>query len=172
MKTTSADEKSPAPTGKGLIAWLLCAFLALFLGTWLLSAWLVRHAMSGGPRLTSYQKDFVLAVSDFPSMVRAALVEVQTIIGDRPVALLMDRRGVETRNWSRHFPEPGDPGFLLFSGVDPGAGHATARLLRISDGKELARWDPDWPAIYERISDKKLAPKGSEIGRASYRERV
>ena len=79
-----------------------------------------------------------------------------------PLPLLMDRKATEQPEWMRHFPEPEDTGYLLFSGVDAATKRADVQLIKISDGTVVARWQPDWSAIMGQITTNKYTPLGSQ----------
>lgn len=145
--------------------WLAAAFLAVLIFSVIGTAWAVRHVLiAGGHRLTGAQSRMIIAVAEFPGQVRAAVYEFGSIFMGDPLPLLIDRKVTEQHNWVRRFPAPEDTGYLLFSGVDPAAKHSVVQLIRISDGMRVARWDPDWGAIYEKITEKNMAPKGDSLG--------
>jgi len=102
----------------GLVVWIVLAMLAVAIVTAIVSAWAARHALANGRHLSAGQREFVLAVSDFPGMVRDALNEIGGFIG-RPTMLMVERAKVEKPWWVRRFPAPEDPGYLLLSGLDP-----------------------------------------------------
>jgi hypothetical protein len=102
-----------------------------------------------------------MAIAEFPPTVRATVYELESLISTDPVSLLMPRKSAEQSHWVRRFPAPEDTGYLLLSGIDPKVKHSTVRLIRISDGVVVARWNPDWPAIFEMMTDNKDAPIGS-----------
>lgn len=142
--------------------WLVSMFLLVLVVAIMLTAWAVRHIMQdSNVRLSENQARMVMAVAEFPGLVKDAFNEVRSEFGGDPTALLMDRKTIEKPSWTRHFPEQADTGYLLFSGVDPAAKHNIVQLIRISDGAELARWNPDLAAINEKITATKLARKGN-----------
>lgn len=142
--------------------WLAAALLTVLIVTVIGTAWAVRHVfIRGGPRFSEAQSRIVIAVAEFPPNVYTAITEVWSRLTGDPLFLLIDRKTTEQPYWVRRFPAPEDKGYLLFSGVDPVAKHSVVQLIRISDGTTLARWNPDWTAIYERITSKKFYPAGS-----------
>ncbi|MDO8206380.1 MAG: arylsulfotransferase family protein [Gallionella sp.] len=144
--------------------WLTAAVSAVLIVAVISTAWAVRHVIiKGGVRLSENQARMVIAVAEFPGLVFSAVKEVRDRFGDDPSPLLMDRKTTEQPYWVRSFPSPKDTGYLLFSGVDPVAKHSIVQLIRISDGAQVARWDPDWVAIFETITEKKLESKGSPL---------
>ena len=145
----------------GFWAWLFCAVLALVLAVLLTTAWAVRHALSGGQRLTENQARLVLTVAEFPALARNAVFELRSALGSDPSALLLDRSATERPYWVRQFPAPEDDGYLLFSGVDRQAKQSVVQLIRVADAALIAQWKPDWPAIDQQTSAKKFVPKGS-----------
>jgi hypothetical protein len=62
---------------------------------------------------------------------------------------------VEKPYWVRRFPAPEDPGYVLFSGPDATNRGNVVKLIRVSDGKALAQWIPDWKEISGRITNKR-----------------
>ena len=143
--------------------WLGSTVLVVLIVVVISVAWLTRHAVMAGPRLTEAQSQIILEVAAFPAKVRAAGLEVSQSIDDDPVALLMDKQATEQPSWVRRFPAPEDKGYLLFSGVDATAKQSVVKLLRIADGVEMARWQPDLSVINDQITDKKWVPKGSWV---------
>jgi len=143
------------------VAWVAFVLVALVVFTAMVTAWAVRHAVANGKYLSPAQRQFVLAVAGFPGELRAAVWQLADVLERSPRALFFDRRAAEKPHWVRSFPSKADPGYLLLSGLDPTVHHSTVRLIRISDGAEVAKWDPDWTAIYARITDKRFAPRGS-----------
>ena len=138
-------------------ATLLFVQIVIVLGT----AWAVRHAIGDGPLLTNTQKRIMVTLAEFPMLVRNAVREVQSRFNNDPLPLLIDRKTIEKPYWVRRFPAPEDTGYLLFSGVDPVAKHSIVKLIRISDGVNIARWDPDWGAIFKQSTAKKYGTVGS-----------
>ncbi len=137
--------------------WLLSTFLLVLILVAITTAWLVRHALMSGPRLTEEQSHMVLSVAEFPLKVKLAM----QVLFSGQSTILMDSKEVEKPSWVRHFPELEDKGYLLFSGVDFKAKQPVVTLTRIADGAEIARWQPDLLLINNQITDKKWAPKGS-----------
>ncbi len=143
----------------GLVVWVLCALLAVFVLTAIAAAWSVRHAIATGHHFSAEQREFVLAVADFPSLARDAVSELSGILA-RTSSLVKDREKTEKPYWVRRFPALEDPGFLLFSGPDRSDRGNVVKLIRISDAKVLAQWNPDWKVIFQRMTDKKFKKKG------------
>ena len=139
--------------------WVAAALAVVWTVTVIVTAWLVGQAMKGTPALSSSQADLVLAVADFPGLARRAVREVAgRFLGD-PTTLLVARAVAEQPQWSRTFPAAGDPGYLLFSGVDPASRHSAVQLIRIADGAVMARWNPDWRALHAQATEKKWGPR-------------
>ncbi len=162
MKTdTSTALAQPYRAFKwGFGLWLVAAFVVLFLSTVLITASLVRYAMTVPHRhLTEGEAQMVITVAAFPGLVVAALQDLS--ISGFSSALLLDRKATERPNWVRRFPAPEDTGYLLFSGIDPVAKKSLVQLIRIADGHVVAQWSPDWKAIYDKTSDKKWESKGN-----------
>lgn len=141
--------------------WLAVTIFTVLLLTIIATAWTVRHAMLKGPNLSEGQTKVVLTIASFPGLARKALIQLPQIFFSDPVPLLINRKDVEKPYWIRRFPAPEDTGYLLLSGVDPLVKHSIVKLIRIADGKEIARWDPDWKIILARSTNKKYAPIGS-----------
>ena len=123
--------------------------------------WSVRHAMLNGSRLSSQQRSAVLALAQSPKVLRDT---VYSFFFHQPVQLLINRTKAEKPSWVHHFPAPEDPGYLLFSGLDPIVKHGVISLIRISDGKEIARWDPHWSEILKHVSSNKWRENSTENG--------
>lgn len=117
------------------------------------TAWSVAHALTARDlRFSDSKAEFILAIAGFPGLVRDAYREVLWMYSDDPHRLLIDRNSVDKSNVIRRFPAPEDSGYLLLSGVDPKLKRSTVKLIRISDDALVARWLPDWPAIFDRIT--------------------
>lgn len=158
--TTTHSQDSPTPAWSFWL-WLTAAFSAVLIIAVIGTAWAVRHAVLGGSLLSGTQSRIVMALAEFPVLTRTAVRQLRLSFTDDPILLLMDRKTVEQPHWVRRFPAPEDPGYLLFSGVDPAAKRSVVKLIRISDGVPVAQWEPDWKAIYEKITVKKFAPRAS-----------
>ena len=125
------------------------------------TAWIVRNASIGSSLLSDGQSKFALTISGYPDLVLRAIVEVRSRISGDPINFLLDRKLTEKPGWVRHFPAPKDTGYLLFSGVSSEAKRSVVQLIRIADGVVVARWGPNWPAIYQYMPSKKYIPKDS-----------
>lgn len=163
INSTTAPSKNTQAFGWKFWLWLTTMFLLVLIVAVIVSAWAVRHIFLGGSRLSDNQTRMVMAIAEFPVLVRAATYEVMSNLGGDPIPLLMDRKTIERPSWVRRFPAPEDTGYLLFSGLDTTAKHSIVQLIRIADGAVVARWDPDWAAILEMTTDKKFAPKGTTL---------
>jgi hypothetical protein len=136
----------------GFRLWIAAVVVLSFALTVIATAWATRHAILGGRWLNQDQAETIIFVASLPSAVRDAALEIGNAVADEPGRLLFERRSVERTSWQRRFPAPDDPGYLLFSGVDPQARRSIVALVRIADGRELVRWSPDWNRIVSRIS--------------------
>ncbi len=150
----------PRPRAEVLVfrAWLVLLALLLLLFVVLATAAIVRHAMMKGARLDARQAELVVAVAEFPGGIRATAMELVGALTGTSYALIFDRATVEMPSWQRSFPAPADPGFLLLSGIDPESRQSSVRLLRIADGKVIARWAPDWRAVLAQSTRSPFAP--------------
>lgn len=141
--------------------WLAAAASTVLIVAVLGTAWAVRHTLLGGTLLSDSQSRFVMALAEFPVLIRSAVGQLRQNLTDNPIRLLVDRKEVEQPHWVRRFPAPEDPGYLLFSGVDPAAKRAVVQLIRIADSVPVARWEPDWKKLYEEITANEFAPNAS-----------
>lgn len=121
------------------------------------SAWAVRRAMlsttEADPVMTDDVKARIMAVAAFPSTARDT---VRVLLGGLNNPFLSPRSEKDKPSWSRRFPAPGDPGYILFSGLYRGESSPGVKLIRIADGKVLASWMPDWQSVYSRLTNKKF----------------
>jgi len=163
-KSNSISRQSQASKAKGwgFWLWLVSLFLLVLIVAVLVTAWSVRHVSKGGVRFSEAQSHILIAIADFPMLVHTAVQEVRSMLKGEPLPLLMDRKATEQPDWVRHFPEPEDTGYLLFSGVDAATKRADVQLIKISDGTVVARWQPDWSAIMGQITTNKYTPLGSQ----------
>jgi Arylsulfotransferase (ASST) len=164
---TESKQAEPISTGERNSSilfrlWVLAVFTALLIFSIICAAWAVRHVtMEGGKRFSDAQTEFVLALSNLPHTVFYALSAVRDLSFGDPPRLLISRESVEKPHWVRLFPAAEDSGYLLFAGVDQTFKFSTVKLIRLSDGVVLARWNPDWPAIYQGITAKRFFAIGS-----------
>lgn len=158
-------ESRPEPDASSSILfrlWVLALFLAVLIFSVVSAAWAVRHVTwDGGKRFSETQTEFVLAMSNLPHTVFYALSAVRDMALGDPPRLLIPRESVEKPHWVRQFPAAEDSGYLLFAGVDKTLKYSNVRLIRLSDGAIMATWNPDWPAIYGKITEKKFFTVGN-----------
>jgi hypothetical protein len=147
---------APAKSSWAFRAWLGACFLLVLLAAVAVTAWVVRNAALG-TRFSERQTLLILTLADFPSLARQAVSQVLGI-GSNP--LLIELRTKEHSHWVDRFPSPEDDGYLLLPTLDAALKQAVVKLIRISDGREMARWVPDWKSIDAKISEKTFAPKG------------
>lgn len=129
-----------------------CLLILLLLLVSLSTATVVRHVMIGGQRFSDTQKDFILNFSQFPNLTWRTLNEFYRAA--EPVLHIIKVSDSEKAAWNELFPQPLDPGFLLFSGLNAEAKSWDIKLIRISDNKTMALWTPDWRSIGERTTLK------------------
>jgi hypothetical protein len=130
-------------------------------------AWGVRHSLNYGDRLTESQQRALLWLADFPSttikIASAAYHQSRVPLVD----WLVEKRSFKPTEFFEKWPAPNDDGYLLFSGFSDETDSAVVELIRISDGKLLMRWAPDWKEIAGRTTKKKFAwNDGSQESRA------
>ena len=128
--------------------WLIAALTVVLIVATLSTAWLFRKAQEENLSLSGIS--FSQLVIDFPRFFDKAVQELRSNISGDPLSQLIDRKLNEKPNWIRSFPAPADTGYLLLSGIDPEAKRSVVQLIRISDGKRLALWQPDWSAILDK----------------------
>ncbi|CAN4273221.1 Arylsulfotransferase-like [Methylophilaceae bacterium] len=144
--------------------WLCMAFLVVIFITLISTAWAVRHILiAPQSRFNENQSKTILSIASFPEKVNAAVIQIEQFISGDPLPHLVSRKDAETLSWVRRFPAPEDKGYLLFSGVDTKAKQNIVKLIRIADGEEIGRWEPDFLYINNHTSEKKWQPKGSSL---------
>ncbi|HKO87182.1 MAG TPA: arylsulfotransferase family protein [Burkholderiales bacterium] len=162
----SVDQQNTGESRRGFWISVVAAVSLVLLAVVLLTAALVREAMKeDGSRLSKTQTRMVMLVARFPALVKGVVSEVT---GTAPNPFLKRKTGAEKPHWVRKFPAPEDDGYLLLSAVDPQVKHFTVQLIRIADGDVLAKWTPDWNAIYSKLSAKKWEPKGQSSRAVPY----
>jgi Arylsulfotransferase (ASST) len=128
----------------GLILWFIAVlFLAVF-GTAGVTAVVVNHAIEHGETLSPSTRAAILGALNF---IRASRSAVQQLRGQSDIEF--SKSADDQIRWKRIFPAPEDSGYLLFSGVDRNSHRFEIKLLKLSDGKEMARWTPRWNEIYQ-----------------------
>jgi hypothetical protein len=106
-------------------------------------------------------------MGDLPELVRSAVAEAMSVGSNVPLPQLLRRSLVEQSDWTRSFPYAGDHGYLLFSGVTPQERASVIKLIRVRDGKVMAKWIPDWRAILaHRETGSRLAVASINVARA------
>ena len=158
MKKTGHPAIDKPANRYGKVVWFIGFTTLVVICTALSTAALVRHSLLGGTRLTSNQNEWIERFAYLPSIGYRALRQL-THSGES--LLTLNKAIVEKPYWIRRFPAPEDPGYILLSGLDSGQGAANVRLLRVSDGEQMAIWNPDWSRIQRQSSERKWAPKGS-----------
>lgn len=141
--------------------WLSSMMLMVLIVAVLGTASIVGQVYSDVGDFTEAKSGMVVALAEFPALVRTAAQEVRSGFEGEPLPLLMDRKANERPYWVRKFPVSADTGYLLFSGVDAAVKQADVQLIRISDGVVVAQWKPDWHTIMEQTTAKKFARVGS-----------
>lgn len=163
-KENATDEQSHTikAYGWGFWLWLFSVALFVLFVAFFAGAWAVRHITSSDhhPRFSDRQAELVLFVADFPTLMKTTFQELWAQRKEDVVPQLLSRKATEQPGWVRHFPEPEDSGYLLFSGIDSSFQKTVIKLIRISDGVTVASWLPDGSGINEMISGKN-APKGN-----------
>lgn len=139
---------------KEKIIWILSGVTLFVISIIITSMWLYGQACCGGTHLNSFQKKIILNIGQLPGNTKAAVVQLKRDFSDEPDALLRLKSDVVTTNWSEIFPSKIDKGFLLLSGVDANSKSSYVKLQRISDGKIVAQWLPDWASILKLTTSK------------------
>ena len=143
----------------GFWVWLFSVFILFVLCSNLITAGIVRHALLDGNSLTKQQREFALNFSAIPSNIRYAL---RLVLGYEDSTLLLKKESTEKASWTRSFPSPQDNGYLLLSGAIQPNAESGVQLIRISDGKILAEWRPNWEEISAKTPDgKNFRKKGN-----------
>ena len=144
--------------------WLSMFFLLVIIMSVITTASVVRHILiAPQSRFTEKQSETILFMASFPEKVKSVFVELEQLITGDPLLQLLSRKETESPSWVRRFPAPEDKGYLLFSGVDAKAKQNIVKLIRIADGEEIVRWEPDFLYINNHTSEKKWQPKGSSF---------
>lgn len=128
---------------KKMPVWLTMFILILVFVLTVLFGWSVKHALNGDVRLGK-TGGVVLAIADFPSLVKSTFIEVGR--GDKS-PLLVNNRFPQIDGFKKNGKvQQGaivDDGYLLLSAYDSGKRQSTVKLLRISDQQVLHEWVPD-----------------------------
>jgi hypothetical protein len=95
--------------------------------------------------------------SNFPHEVNQFYRELRYWISGDPARLIKEKKVREDDRAIRSFPNKDDSGYLLFSGLDSKEKKSLIKLIRISDGMEVIKWNPDWDLILKKSTQKKFA---------------
>jgi hypothetical protein len=128
----------------GLIIWFTAVLFLTVLGTASVTAVVVNHAIEHGETLSPRTRAAILGALNFIRASRSALMQLRGLSG-----IEFSKSAEDQIRWKRLFPAPEDSGYLLFSGVDRKSHQFEIKLLKLSDGKEMARWTPRWNEIYQ-----------------------
>ena len=140
---------------KGFVCWLVGVFALILIGVVITTAWAVQHALRNGPHLSKAGANAVLAVAEFPGQVKLAMLEVAAFIVNEPRVLLIDGSARDFIRAEPALPVESDSGYLLLSHVSPIHKQSVVSLIRISDGKEIETWVPDFDLIATSLSKTK-----------------
>lgn len=140
--------------------WILSSIFTLVILNVLITASLVRHALLNGSWLSKSQAAVVIAVAEFPSLVKKSILTLFYEYADQKSPLIVAKKDLDQGYSIISFPSREDKGYLLFSGVSKRYNQSVVQLIRIADGNLIAEWVPDWNYIYSRQSEKKHGPKG------------
>lgn len=122
--------------------WAVGMLLLGALGFATVLAWAVRqHLLATHSRIGSlgYVVEFIAALPALPRDVYAEL------FGRSP--LLVPDRFPDQPNGLTYFGDRKDKGYLLLSIYDRTAGQSVVKLIRLEDGREIHRWQPDLAEI-------------------------
>jgi len=135
---------------KKMPVWVFLFIMIFVLAGCVMFGWLVKHALHGDMRLGQTGR-VVLAIADFPSLVKNTFAEIGR--GDKS-PLLADNRFPEIDGFKKNGQvqqgAANDDGYLLLSAYDHSKGQSTVKLLRISDAAILHEWAPDIHQLKER----------------------
>ncbi len=155
MKPPVAEKAKGSPIG--LWIFVICSLLLVASVLTVGVAWAVRHVFMQGQGsdlvMTAGQKAAVMKIAEFPATVRDT---IEYLRGREKNPLLFPRSEKEKASWVRRFPAPEDSGYLLYSGLYRNETAASVKLIRIADGKILTSWEPDWKAIFSRLTKKRF----------------
>jgi hypothetical protein len=143
----------------GFWIWVWCSLILTFGVAVVGTAWAVRHTLESGRRLSDSQQESILKIAHFPVDVVDVYQNLLSKLSIDPTPQLIMRNSTEQPYWIKRFPMEADPGYLLLSGVSHETKSSNIRLIRISDGKSMATWSPNWDHILNRITEKRHAPK-------------
>lgn len=146
--------------GIGRILWWLAVVVTVALLVGMTTAWAMRNVMLGGSLNRTPVASVLYELGGWPSQVRQAFATLFPR-DDDVSPLLQPLAEIRTEGWVDRFPQPADPGYLLLSQLDAGTGWPSVRLLRIADGREMIRWDPDWRAVFREVLDHPWGPAGN-----------
>jgi len=132
--------------------WITSIIVLVLILAIIVTAWAVRDAVNKSTRFTEAQANFVLGIANFPGQTKLAILELINLVKDEPARLLVDKSVVEKAHWTRKFPAE-DDGYLLLSGLHQGEKQSNISLIRLRDGKVLARWRPNWDEVLRQVSD-------------------
>ena len=153
--------KSSTPRQLLFVAWLLSiSFLALLLA-FITGAAIVRHINKGGNKLPQSITTLVETLAEVPSLIKSASLTLWEESSGRPFALIIPRDNLSQSGWVHKFPAPDDDGYLLISGASPSYGQSIVQLIRIADGRVIAKWVPDWIGINRQITGHRFSAKGN-----------
>jgi hypothetical protein len=109
--------------------------------------WLAKNHFLKSRKINPTLENVIARMSMVPHDVAAVGRMTVSYLKKEPSGLLVDRYSGSAAN-DFNFPCKDDSGYLLLSGLDVDTKQGSVKIIRISDGKIVKRWDPDWGKIY------------------------
>ena len=131
----------------GFLLWLLSLVTAVAIGCLAAGASAVRCAEQTEVCQTTKVQRVLARAADLWPLTHSAILELASSVTGDPWPLLVSKASIERADWSRTFPFQGDSGYLLLSGVTRSDRQSVVELIRISDGRVVQKWIPNWSEI-------------------------
>jgi len=130
---------------KRIPVWLAAMLLLVMLGFAIVLAWAVRHHLLAFQSRIGDLGSAAEFIARLPVLPRDIYAE---FFGPSP--LMVEDRFPDQSHGLTYFSAPKDDGYLLLSVFDGAAQQSVVKLIRLTDGRELHRWQPDVNEIQSR----------------------
>ena len=122
---------------------------------WLLSvvsiSWLTKSVVTRNKNFNEATVKSVEIISSAPNYVVETFRTLSSAAKSEPTRFLSERTGLVSCQNDLNFPCPEDDGYLLFTGLHPITHQGYVELIKISTGKPVKQWFPDWGRITKEL---------------------
>ena len=138
---------------------IILGIFAFFLLSFMIGSASLLHIERGTNKIPEFIKPIIKKISSAPLEAKVASIEIYYAFKNYPEKLIKKRPSLDQPERTHKFPEASDDGYLLLAGLRPEENQSIVQLIRISDGRIIAKWVPDWKYIHKQITSHRWAPE-------------